>query len=413
MLPADEKNSSIVASYLPARHYTQCRFSTKERESFMAIAGLTNKDQTFNSLGRVEVKVFKGTRKQIGTTREGKEYEGYGNDLGSKLRITSDNRLIRTILNSSYGPPDANGDFLTEELRVYFPFDEVERTFATSMSAYKGSGLEIQCDRTNILKKCVMLQDSKGQYRQIVDCNAPCPMQGKPLSMKCDRGCNAEGQLFFYVKELLDKDLMIAGRIALHSLEDVSYVDAKLREFKEMLGTITNSPFPCWWYRHKVPFILSRTQVKIKTPVVENKMRTGKRADKVVWAIALQVDPEYMELRRAWMELEERSRRQLPVSQSVVKGLLRGDTSVIEDIDAIDVEVVEVPAQAHILAAAPLWMDWKSPQDAIAWAIEKLPLVSEDQLWQQFNDLEPINGKKAPAWFSMIESVVAQQKYAD
>ena len=119
-------------------------------------------------MGRVEVKVFKGTRKQIGTTKDGKEYEGYGSDLGSKLRISTENKSIWRILKPSYGAPDGNGDFLTEELRIYFPFDEVEKTFATSMSAYRGSGLEVRCDRTNILQKCEMSRDSKGQHRSLV-----------------------------------------------------------------------------------------------------------------------------------------------------------------------------------------------------------------------------------------------------
>ncbi|MEH2138606.1 hypothetical protein [Nostoc sp.] len=314
----------------------------------MAIAGLTNK-QEFNSLGRVEVKVFKGTRKQVKVTKDNKEYEGYGEDLGSKLRITTENKTVQSVLKTAYGAPDNNGDFFTESLRIYLPFDEVEQTFATSMSAYKGSGLEVKCNRVNILQKCEMLTDSKGQYRNIVDCeNTPCPMRDKSLSMKCQYGCNAEGNLVFYVKELLDRDLMIAGRISLHSLEDVSYVDGKLREFIEELGTITNSPFPCFQYRHKVPFILSRTQVKIKSPLMDKGLRTGKKADRPFWAISLQVDPAYMELRRAWLELEERTRRQLPVSESVIRGLLRGDASVINYVDdAIDVEVVETKILPH------------------------------------------------------------------
>ena len=63
-----------------------------------------------------------------------------------------------------------------------------------------------------------------------------------------------------------------------------------------------------------------------------------------------------MELRRAWTELEERTRRQLPVSQSVVKGLLRGEVGVIDHIDAIDVEVVETKM---LTAADEIYKQWK------------------------------------------------------
>jgi hypothetical protein len=374
----------------------------------MAIAGLTNR--SFNPLGRIEVTAFKGTRKKKGITKDGREYEGYGEDLNSRIRLTTDNKVVSNILSQNYGKPDGNGDFLTESLRIYLPFDEVERTFATSMSAYKGSGLEVMCDRTNILKKCVMLEDKKGQYRSLIDVqDTPCPMAGKSLSMKCQHGCTAQGQLFFYVKELLDSDLMIAGKLTLHSYEDVAYIDTKLREFEEVLGTITNSDFPCSQYRHKIPFILSRTQVKIKAPIIEGGLRTGKKGDRVIWAMSLTVDPQYMKLRRAWMEMQERVNRQLPVSQSVVKGLLRGDTSVMDYID-VESEVVE---PQRLLPPVEAWKSWKSPEDAIAYAREKLPFVSEDRLWQEFDNLEPINGKKAPAWFSLIESAVAQQKYVN
>jgi hypothetical protein len=378
----------------------------------MPISGLTNRyDANFNPLGRIEVSAFKGSRKVKNRTDGGKEYEGYGKDLGRNIRLVTTNREASIIFSKSYGNPDGNGDFLIQALDIYLPFDEVDRTFATSMSSYKGSGLQLVCDRTNILKKSVTFQDKKGQYPKLVDCHdTPCPMQGQSLSMQCQHGCKAEGKLYFYVKELLDNDLMIPGQMTLHSLEDISYLDIKLREFKEMLGSITNAPFPCSQYKHKVPFILTRTEIKTKVPIFENGLRTGKRGDKTIYAMSIQIDPNYMALRRAWIEFNEYQARQIPVSQSVVKGLLRGDARAIDYID-VDVQVVE---PVKMLEPASEWHKWKSPQDAIAWAKKKLPHATDDQLWQEFNKLTPINGKKAPAWYALIQSVRDDKKnYAD
>ncbi len=52
-----------------------------------------------------------------------------------------------------------------------------------------------------------------------------------------------------------------------------------------------------------------------------------------------------------------------------------------------------------------VWKTWKNPTDAIAWAMTELPHLTEDQLLTEFNNLQPVNGKKAPVWFERVNEL--------
>lgn len=300
----------------------------------MPIRGLTDQRRELNSLGRIEISVFKGARKGERTA---------GKDLNNRLRVSTTNKVAAIHLKK-YSEPDANGDFYTEALNIYLAFDEIDRTFNCNMKSHSASGLEIVCDRHTISKKCVPQKDAKGNvWRPLVNVDEPCPMRDKGFVGECPNKCQKEGQFYFYIRELLDKDLMLAGRITCHGFEDLTYLNTRLEEYREMFGSLTRSPFPAHQYRHKIPFILSRTQVKIKRPVVDkdnNYVRTGKKTDGTTWALTLQVDPTYMELYRRWQLMEELRMRQLPVSANAVLGLIQGDISVI------DAEIVEAAKPA-------------------------------------------------------------------
>jgi hypothetical protein len=319
----------------------------------MPIIGLTDKNKEHNSLGRIEIQVAKGERK---TNNK------FGPDLKNRLRIATTNRTAAMILAQEYLPPDNNGDFLTESLRIYFPYDEIDRTFVTSMKSHSHSGLEIVCDRYTITNRCIPTKDDKGNvWRPIVEVNDPCPMRGKGFTGNCPNGCQKQGQLYFYIKELLDRDLMIPARITVHSYEDIVYLTTKLEEFSHSLRGIVRSPFPSYKTRHKIPFILSRTEVKIKRPVVqkqgEDYLRTGKKTDGTTWALSLQVDPEWMRLYQQWQLMEEMRDRQLPVSQTAIAGLLRGDADIID---------------AEIINATPLLPEFKSESEKKVERLKKM-----------------------------------------
>ncbi|NJN13185.1 MAG: hypothetical protein HC815_36805 [Richelia sp. RM1_1_1] len=52
-----------------------------------------------------------------------------------------------------------------------------------------------------------------------------------------------------------------------------------------------------------------------------------------------------------------------------------------------------------------IWKNWKNPTDAIAWAKSELPHLTENQLLIEFNNLKPVNGKKAPVWFERVHEL--------
>ncbi|PSB27932.1 hypothetical protein [Chlorogloea sp. CCALA 695] len=52
-----------------------------------------------------------------------------------------------------------------------------------------------------------------------------------------------------------------------------------------------------------------------------------------------------------------------------------------------------------------IWRNWKSPADAIAWAVTQLPDVPRDVLEAEFEELETTNGKKADRWVARVEDL--------
>ena len=52
-----------------------------------------------------------------------------------------------------------------------------------------------------------------------------------------------------------------------------------------------------------------------------------------------------------------------------------------------------------------IWRSWKTPNDAIAWAVTQLPDVPRDVLEAEFEELETTNGKKADRWVARVEGL--------
>jgi len=53
-----------------------------------------------------------------------------------------------------------------------------------------------------------------------------------------------------------------------------------------------------------------------------------------------------------------------------------------------------------------VWLNWKSEEDAIAWAQVQLPEMSADTIQAEFAKLKTTNGKKAPAWVERVKQLV-------
>jgi hypothetical protein len=52
-----------------------------------------------------------------------------------------------------------------------------------------------------------------------------------------------------------------------------------------------------------------------------------------------------------------------------------------------------------------VWHSWKTPADAIAWAVTQLPMMPRDVLEAEFEELETTNGKKADRWVARVEDL--------
>lgn len=74
----------------------------------------------------------------------------------------------------------------------------------------------------------------------------------------------------------------------------------------------------------------------------------------------------------------------------------------------LEVTILELAKIPRSLAAnnkptADPWYSWEYPSDAIAWGHQLLPHLGYRELWEKWNALATINGKKAPAWVKAIE----------
>lgn len=305
-----------------------------------------------SSLGRIEISVFKGTRKQDRTKKntDGSDYtyQIQGKDYNNQsLRIASNNKLIMSKLSQSYETLDSNGDIITPFIRIYLAYEEIEKVFQTSLRKHTKSGLEIVCDRQAIIQEMVTVKDYKGNVvRELQECNKPCPVAGKHLGYECQNGCKAQGVLYFYIQELFnDSGCHYPCKLTTHSNEDLLYIGDEtagfLKSTLDELGSICTPPFPIPKWKHHIPFILTRTEVLVKRPILENNLKTGKKSDDTHWALSLSVDPEYLHLHELWKQYEEMKRHNLSISQNSVIGLIKGDSSTVIDVDV----VAETPKQ--------------------------------------------------------------------
>lgn len=315
----------------------------------MGIAGLGHQPE--NNLGRMAVKVFKGTRKK--QNRYGTEV--FGNDLNDKFRLQPCNDYAARELSYHFKEKDANGDFTAESLNIYLPFNEIDRTFDCAMRAYNGSNAMIrECDRYSIKKEVVTTsvkkivgEDNFTTLKEI-KVDKPCPVRDMPLSMPCSLSCMKEGRLSFYIAELFNNNLTDPSRIVVHGFEDISNITKSLNNIKLFLAQygvedMTTTPFPVVAWRHKIPYILTRVKVPINRPVVKAENipggskkeynRTGGRSASFTWAVDIRLNPDFLTLLNAWQTAQQAQKMGLRIAPEATKKLLLGDPSGIIDAD--------------------------------------------------------------------------------
>lgn len=75
-------------------------------------------------------------------------------------------------------------------------------------------------------------------------------------------------------------------------------------------------------------------------------------------------------------------------------------------MEATIIEIVQITKSS---SQTQPWKDWKTAQDAINWAKEQLPHLSQTQLQEHWQKLAPINGKKALVWVEVIQKLQQTQ----
>ncbi len=75
----------------------------------------------------------------------------------------------------------------------------------------------------------------------------------------------------------------------------------------------------------------------------------------------------------------------------------------------MEATIIEIVQTTKSSSQTQPWKDWKTAQDAINWAKEQLPHLSQTQLEEHWQKLTPINGKKALVWVEAIQKLQQTQ----
>ena len=92
--------------------------------------------------------------------------------------------------------------------------------------------------------------------------------------------------------------------------------------------------------------------------------------------------------------------------------LLMARQNLMRDENAhlwMEATIIEIVQTTKSSSQTQPWKDWKTAQDAINWAKEQLPYLSQTQLQEHWQKLTPINGKKALVWVEVIQKLQQTQ----
>jgi hypothetical protein len=239
-------------------------------------------------------KLYKGTRKQNGK---------FGSDLDEYFRFEPFSNVARIALSKIEGAKkDNNDDVLIPYLDVFLASDRLDSTFKVSMKIWDGTGLAQTCDGTTITHKREEYKDSLGCRTRIMTCHRPCAIASQPLGSLCPNKCKQEGELMFYVPQLINAGVELPVLLTVHAWSDLFSLLQCLEAIEGQYGSIKSSPFPCGTFGNIIPLILRRNKTKIRRPQITNSQRTGKKSLGEAWAATLSVNPMWRQAYLAWQQ---------------------------------------------------------------------------------------------------------------
>jgi hypothetical protein len=333
-----------------------------------------------NRKSKYALKAFKGKVREDKTTRDGKAYKSYGEDLDRYFRLVPSSEIIRRVILRSYpsATVDENGHILIETFMIYLYYGDRHKSFDGGMFLRKGTDIIHKCDRETIFAERVEGTDLYGQpIFHEVPRDKPCPLRDQEsFGTPCPKGCKQEGNLIFTLPEIRNAGDYRPCILTTHSWDDIFGIDNALEHFSEEFGhegAVNGSEFGHPKYGTNIPYLIYRGETPTTRPVfsktekitVAGKQlpkRTGKRSEDTNWAVFLSPSPDWVRARDAWKAIYHTRELGGTPSRALLQQAIGGE-------EYIDVEAVESPAKtfgfARVLSPSP---DWKEAAIAEAMA---------------------------------------------
>jgi hypothetical protein len=214
------------------------------------------------------------------------------------------------VLSDAPGLAEALGTETPTELRIFFPFDEIDQIFPAFMQNWVSSSLICRGDGEQILY-AIELTSGKATVRDGHAINTfregqkeykagqpmPCPGLSRDLYSKCEK-CKPNAMLLILMR---DVPRLAYYQISTTSIHNIKNLTEQLNTVRQTIQELTGSP-----RLTGVPFILRRVKRNISTPGGKD----GKRQRVEKWFVELEIEPEWMmKMFKAQLQLADPLRR--------------------------------------------------------------------------------------------------------
>ncbi len=330
------------------------------------IKGINDRNSLDKIGARVKISLFKGTQKLWKKSKSGKYYKSAGSDYETFFRIECSQQRLRNLLIETYSSWQEQEEFkqkekeilaLTEakyqeeksltsiylkEVRILLAYSSLDKSFVCqkvkrSTKVDVLSGIIHECDGETIYCKHESYQDVFGHTRRkIIDTNEPCPVAG--THEQCPHGCQKEGRLYFWIKEISDREIYDISSIGFTGYTDMIELGTYLDQVEATRGDAVTD-LSMYDFSHRICYVLKRKKVPIKRPIFESGKRSGKTTDGHTYALALEIDPDWLEKNRIRNRMEKAIACGYQPSPQLI--------AAVHEIEVLEAEVI--PQQQPLL----------------------------------------------------------------
>lgn len=218
------------------------------------------------------------------------------------------------VLTDAPGLAEALGTESPTELKIFFPFDEIDQIFPAFMQNWVSSSLICRGDGEQILYAIELttgkatvrdghainnFQEGQKQYK--VDQFMPCPGLSRDLYDKCGK-CKPNAMLLVLLRDI---PRLAYYQISTTSIHNIKGLTEQLNTVRQTIQDLTGSP-----RLTGVPFILRRVKRMTSVPVVDRSGKQTGRQRVEKWFVELEIEPEWMmKVFKAQLQLADPLRR--------------------------------------------------------------------------------------------------------